>query len=225
MTYPELVQKRKKYRPDIPGLINPSEFENGDLDAGCYLEPWAKWHDSVPAKIFIVGQDWGGTAYYKANNGKDNGQSPTCKNLKALFEVLNIDIGEPHNSTSVTGIHFTNIIPFLRTGKMQGELNKILNQSLINQFASEFTKPLISVVKPKVIVTLGMSALIGVTWLYNYNFGKNVRLRDLLMQGPFELAGGIKLFPMFHCGSNGVNRNRKLDQQKDDWKRILPYIL
>jgi hypothetical protein len=218
MNYAELVQKRKAYKLEVPGLINQSEFENGELDAGCYLAPWAKWHNSTPAKIVVIGQDWGETSYYKANNGRDHRDNPTCKNLKALFEVLGIDVADPENHKNESEVHFTNIIPFLRTGLMQGELHKILDQSIINKFADEFTKPLISIIKPAVIITLGMYAFKGIASLYQLKVDKNTLLKDLLMQSPFELPGEMKLFPMFHCG------NRNLVQQKKDWAKVLMCI-
>ena len=40
MTYKELVDKRKKYKNRIEGLINPNEdIETKIYDDGCYLEP------------------------------------------------------------------------------------------------------------------------------------------------------------------------------------------
>jgi hypothetical protein len=73
MTYKELVEKRKKYKIGIEGLLNPNDnIETKIYDKGCYLDPWAKWHKSVPADIMVVGQDWGSVKYYLKNSGGDN---------------------------------------------------------------------------------------------------------------------------------------------------------
>jgi len=224
MTYNDLVEKRKAYNLQIEGLINAADIKGNDYDAGHYLEPWAKWHNSSPAQILLVGQDWGGQKYYLNNRGGDNDQNPTCKNLITLFERIKIDVGFPSAPIKEVNLHFTNIIPFLRTDQMQGSLNKILTQTLINEFAIEFTKPLIEIVEPQIIVTLGIAAFRGITSIYEMTTSNNVKLKDIVGHGPVILKEGLLLFPMFHCGSSGVNRNRKLIEQMADWDKIGPYL-
>ncbi|MDB5022869.1 MAG: hypothetical protein JWP78_624 [Mucilaginibacter sp.] len=220
MTYPELVLKRKNYNLQIPGLINPSCYDHGKFDSDSYLEPWAKWQNSIPAEILVIGQDWGGVDYYRKNNGKDNSLNPTCRNLIRLFEVVNINIGSPEMPGSSGRVHFTNIIPFLRTGQMQGDLNRILNQKLINEIAEEFTAPLISIVKPRIIITLGTVPLRAVLSIFKIKPQYHT-LKEFVSGSPLNLDSGLYLFPMYHCGSSGANRNRKLELQKQDWLRIL----
>ena len=58
MTYEELVAKRKNYGLSFEGFLNQAKIENGIYDKGNYLEPWAQWHNSVPADVLVVGQDW-----------------------------------------------------------------------------------------------------------------------------------------------------------------------
>jgi hypothetical protein len=224
MTYIDLVEKRKAYNLQIEGLINAADIKGNEYDIGQYLEPWAKWQNSCPAQILLVGQDWGGQKYYLKNNGRDDDQNPTCKNLITLFKQIKIDIGLPSAPIEEASVHFTNIIPFLRTGQMQGSLDKILTQTLINAFANEFTKPLIEMVEPQIIITLGMAAFKGITTIYEIAASGNIRLKDIVGHGPIILKGGLLLFPMFHCGSSGVNRNRKLIEQMADWDKIVPYL-
>jgi len=220
MTYPELVLKRKKYNLQIPGLINPSCYDDGKFDSDCYLEPWAKWQNSVPAEIMVIGQDWGGIDYYERNNGNDNSQNPTCRNLIRLFDVIKINIGTPELPVNSGRVHFTNIIPFLRTGQMQGDLNRILNQKLINEIAEHFTAPLISIVKPRIIITLGIAPLRAVLSIFKIK-PQYQTLKKFVACPPLTLDSELYLFPMFHCGSSGVNRNRKMEFQIEDWSRIL----
>jgi hypothetical protein len=224
MDYTDLVNKRKSHQCTIPGLINPSDLENGLFDEGEYLEPWGKWHKSIPADILVIGQDWGGQDYYLKNNGKDENKNPTCTNLISLFESIKINIGTPTFPNSTAKLHFTNIIPFIRTGKMQGELEKILNQDLVNEFANAYIKPLISIVKPRIIISLGSVAFKGVASNYNFEFKNSGKILSIVVQAPFEINDEFYLFPMYHCGSSGINRNRNLSLQKDDWSKILPYL-
>lgn len=55
MTYEELVDKRKNYKIGIEGFLNPNDTKTYDKE--CHLEPWTKWHNSIPAEIMVVGQD------------------------------------------------------------------------------------------------------------------------------------------------------------------------
>jgi hypothetical protein len=224
MTYNDLVEKRKVFNLQVEGLINAADIKGNDYDTGHFLEPWAKWHSSSPARILLVGQDWGGQKYYLKNSGKDDDQNPTCKNLITLFEQIKIDVGLPSAPIKEANLHFTNIIPFLRTGQMQGLLDKILTQTLINEFANEFTKPLIEIVEPQIIITLGMAAFKGISSIYEIVPSGTAKLKDIVGHGPVILKGGLLLFPMFHCGSSGVNRNRKIMDQMADWHRISPYL-
>lgn len=222
MIYKEIVDRRKNSKIALEGFLNPSNTNMYDED--CFLEPWAKWHKSIPADIMVVGQDWGNVAYYFKNTGKDNDKNPTCINLIELFKVLDIPIGTPNNPEGKYRLHFTNIIPFLRTGKMQGSLEKLIDQNNVNEFADNFIKPLIEIVNPKIIITLGLSSLKSVLSIFARSIPNSSRLRDLVEQGPIELEKNLILFPMFHCGSSGVNRNRSLVDQKSDWFKIRPYL-
>ncbi|EHQ28629.1 uracil-DNA glycosylase family protein [Mucilaginibacter paludis] len=224
MTYEELVTKRKNYKVQIPGLINQRDVENNLFDEGNYLDPWAKWHNSIPADIMLIGQDWGSTSYYLKNNGRDQDMNPTCRNLSLLFNELGIQIGDPNNPALNQKFHFANIIPFLRTGDMQGGLNKILSQAKINEFAEEFIKPLIEVVKPTIIITLGRASTTGVMSVFGQTLSTNRIFKDFVEASPIKLKENLLLFPMYHCGSSSVNRNRNLDEQKQDWSKIKEYI-
>jgi hypothetical protein len=224
LNYQQLVLKRKYFRPLVDGLINQQVVQGAAFDKGEFLEPWAKWHNAIPAKILLVGQDWGGVNYFISNGGRDDECNPTCRNLSELFKEINIDIGTPKDPNKTANVHFTNIIPFLRTGPMQGSLEKILTQDVINEYAYNFTGPLIAIVEPRIIITLGKSAFRGIASLYGIDIGKRTRLRDFTEQCPLQLTESILLFPMFHCGSSGVNRSRKMVIQKSDWLKIAAFL-
>jgi hypothetical protein len=220
MTYEELVNKRKNYDLKIPGLINYGVGDYRTYDLGYYLDPWAKWHKTIPSDILLIGQDWGNLTYYSKNQGYDDDNNPTCRNLITLFEQLNIDIGKPNTPAKNLKIHFTNIIPFLRTGEMQGGLNKILNQDKINEFASDFIKPLIEITNPPIIITLGKASTIAVMAIFGQIVSKNKPFKNLVDGEPINLKDGVSLFPRYHCGASSINRNRNLEQQKKDWSKI-----
>jgi hypothetical protein len=38
-------------------------------------------------------------------------------------------------------------------------------------------------------------------------------------------SGGVAVLPMYHCGAGTLNRNRNLERQFEDWKRIGEFLL
>lgn len=224
MTYTELVNYRKKYDVKITGFINQSQVAPIELDMGDHLEPWSKWQGKIPADILVVGQDWGSEDYYLKNNGKDDDVNPTCKNLISLFEEIGIKIGTPGEPKRDVNIHFTNIIPFLRTGKMQGSAEVKINNGVIKKCANEFLEPLIDIVKPKIIIALGAWPFLGVVSALKVDYDKKKKYRELVNASPFYSGDSILIFPMFHCGTLSINMNQPLAGQKKDWSKIKQHI-
>jgi uracil-DNA glycosylase len=217
MNYQELVNKRKEYHLDeSTGFINQSEIENGEYDSGEYLDPWGQWHNAVPARI---GQDWGGKKYFLKNKGKDVDSNYTCSNLVKLFAEAGIDIGKPNSPGLNSRLHFANLISFIRVGPMQGNGDNIINDIFINKCIDEFIRPLINIVEPEIIITLGSFPFKGVLMAFDKTETVS-SFTSLVENAPIELRPGLKLYPMFHCGAMGVNLNRKLEKQKMDWGKL-----
>ena len=224
LRYTELVDIRKQYKlPLESAFINQANFENGIFDKATLLDPLAHWHRKIPADILVIGQDWGGADYYKNNKGRDSDSNPTCLNLRELFMAVGIDTGSP-SKPSPELLHFTNIIPFIRRGAMQGSLQPLITQDSINHFASTFTIPLIALVNPKIIITLGLAATKAVFFIYNINVSKGKQLKRIMELSPFSGINSPLIFPVYHCGSSTINRNRSLDEQKADWEKMLNYL-
>jgi hypothetical protein len=221
VTYEELVNNRKAYELDFKGLINQSEL---DFDNDCYLDPWGKWYNHPNPDILVIGQDWGNVKCYNKNNGRDDALNPTCSNLAKLFSSIGIEIGTPANPDHNLKIHFANIIPFIRRGKMQGSLELILNQNDVNNFALSFISPLIEILKPKVIITLGLASTRAVLNIFAVKVEKTTRLTDMVTDSPINLTANIKLLPMFHCGASVINRTRSLQEQEKDWLKVKAMI-
>jgi len=222
MDYIELVNKRKLYPVTYNGFINQSQIEKGIFDTGSYLEPWGQWHNAVPTDILLVGQDWSGQDYYIKNEGKDIGTNFTCSNLIKLCTQAGFDIGTPQKPFSDLKLHFANVIPFIRKGEMAGNKNNIINDGIIKDCSIEFLKPLIDIVSPKIIITLGSCAYKGVRYAFDLPADKSFTIA--VDNAPIAIEPDIKIFPMFHCGAMGVNRNRKLPKQSEDWSKLIPYV-
>ena len=80
-------------------------------------------------------------------------------------------------------------------------------------------QPLIDLIGPQIVITLGLRALNSV--LYLYGMPKPKRLRDVVENGDsIRPPGGILLFPMYHCGQRVWITHRPRDQQLQDWARV-----
>jgi len=214
--YDKLVSKRKEFT-FCEGLVNPSKIENGKYDSANHIGPWSAWHGNLEAKILVVGQDWGDENYYLNNKGYDTDSNPTSKNLVEIFSMLDIDIGLPSNPNTNTKLFFTNTI----LGVKDGGMSSPVNAKWVNEGANEFLAPLITILQPNIIITLGTNPYKAVAEVYGLR--KSMSLKELVGQEPVKLNDGKLLFPMFHCGGLGL-RNRSLRLQKEDWSKVKKYV-
>lgn len=208
---------------------------------------WTYWqgHNQLDAKILLVGQDWGSVfddssletinQIELANQGRpyhylEGNQSITDKNLVELFKVLNyLDITQPHPD-----LFFTNYILGYRNKGFSGKFDKrwIAHDT-------PFFRELVHIIEPNVILCLGRTTFESVVAslsdsktvrIQNYNSfieGKDNPVKIMLEDGK-----AVYVFALAHCGALGtMNRNRgkgwltdKLQLQKEDWKKILPYL-
>ena len=213
--YEALVLKRKNYKFP-PGLVNPAEVEEGIFDREINIGPWCKWQGNLDAKIMLIGQDWGTVKYYLQTKGCHRDESRTNASLIELFKSIGIDIGTPSHPNHKASCFFTNAILGLKDDKaMAGKVK----DSWLKDNAKVFLKPNIEIIKPKIIITLGVNAYKALTYIYGL---KNERLIQLIEKNPKKLANGILVFAMYHCGGLGL-ANRKLELQKSDWKKIKQY--
>ena len=136
-----------------------------------------------------------------------------------MLNAAGITTGTLDNPESNYKIHFTNIIPFIRTGEMQGNKEGIISKTVIQECAVQFLKPLIEIVKPKIIITLGLSVFEGLQAIFNIKPSTR-SFTSIVEDSPLFIDSTLKIFPMFHCGAMGVNLNRRFEIQKEDWRKV-----
>ena len=212
--YYKLVEKRKKYK--FKELKNPSDILDGIYDNEISINPWSLWQNNLDAKIMVIGQDWGDENYYIKNKGRDSDDNPTNLNLIELFKVLKIDIGTPNNPCKSYPLFFTNAIQGIKENGMSSKVK----DSWLKESGEEFLKPLIEIIKPKVIVTLGAKTLKAINYIYPINSNKT--LSSIQKINPIRV-NEMNLFAFYHCGGLGL-ANRPLSEQKRDWTKIKEYI-
>lgn len=237
--YQKLVDARKKCalckaKPDYE-LLNASSIQHGRFDSQ-ELGPWSLWHADLNAAVLVIGKDFGSVAYFEKNNGCDEIENPTnsalINDLKHAGISLTPPKRVPHAPNKGSGFFFSNsVLCLARDHKNLG------NESMTTKVYPEWVKTcssyylgkLISILAPKIIISLGKEALYAVAVALDKqnDWGIDNNLNFLLASkvdraAPFQ-ANEILVFPVFHSSFRHINRGSELN--KSDWSRIKEQIL
>ena len=213
LSYKQLVKKRKTCCL-CSELVNPSQCEQGHHDSN-HIGPWSQWQGNLDAEIVVVGQDWGDTDYFIKNHGVDAKDNSTNNMLRDLLFSIGIDISLPHERQESSRVFLTNAILCLKTtGGMQGKVES----DWFSNCGGEFLRPLIEIVKPKVVICLGERAWRSVVTAFGQRPG---RFRESV-ENPkgIQLMESVVAMAVYHCGAKSSNMNRSRDEQLCDWQRI-----
>ncbi|MCT0198658.1 uracil-DNA glycosylase family protein [Synechococcus sp. CS-1325] len=214
--YQDLVACRKNCRL-CTELKNPAETSLAVHDSD-QIGPWSRLAADLCAEVLVVGQDWGDVRYFKENKGVDLPLNPTTNTLRCLLQILNRDLPSKIDSGKGSGIFLTNAILCLKDGGMQSKVHR----EWFDNCGKHFLLPLIELISPVIVVTLGEMAYRTVVSSYELRPSK---FRDAVeTEGGVNLPGGRKLFPVYHCGQRILNTHRKKVVQIEDWKRIRRYL-
>ncbi len=216
--YANLVRKRKEY-DFSDGLQNPAKILGGTFDCD-EIGAWSTWHSDLNAKILLIGQDWGCENYFINNQGKDSDDNQTCINLKKLFNEIGFYLGTAiPKFPNKNGLFFTNSVLGIKYGNMAARIK----MEWLRNSTEGFTKELIEITEPEIIITLGKIAFRALQIIWPDLPSKDT-LKSLVVRDDLKVnKGRIQVFPRFHCSGLGL-RSRSLDRQKDDWRRILPFL-
>jgi len=213
--YAALVQARKACS-SCQGLVNPSRSCGGEYDCD-QIGAWSAWQGNLDARVMVIGQDWGDERSFIADRGCDSPSSPTNQALIRLMAAIGMSIGSPAQHGNGTAF-FTNAILCLKDGGLQ---SKVEDQWFAN-CGKQFLLPLIQLVHPRVVVTLGEAAYRCIE--REYRLPKAGFRQAVEMPRGAIIEDGVRLFPRYHCGRRIQNTHRKMDQQIEDWKRIRPFL-
>ncbi len=216
--YNQLVTARKECRlcSELK-LTNQSQAEYDTSSIG----KWSDWQGNLNANIMVIGQDWGSLTYWNENRGTDSPNNPTNLNLIRLFDTLGCKIGTIHKPTIDQPLFFTNSVLCLKQGNMSAKLT----QKCIQNCGSRFLKPLVDLINPGLIITIGYKPYASLLALYKPNGWEKIKpLKAVVRQAPIILnPEGLKLIPMYHCGGLGL-ANRRMEEQLKDWKDINKWL-
>ncbi len=216
------------------------------FDACHEINLWTYWQgrNNLDARILLVGQDWGNpwdascdnfmknlscVGVGPMDNYMENNESITDQNLTALFrESLGIDVSRP-----CSDVFFTNYVLGYRTGKISGGFRKAWARH-----DQVFFKELVEIIEPKVILCLGRNVFEAALMSFHKRPTPKIRRYNDYIESTnnpqtvtLECGKTIPVFALAHCGAMGtMNRNKgkyledKLLLQKEDWRRIVPYL-
>jgi DNA polymerase len=197
--YQALVTARKACQR-CAGLENPATIAEGRYDSE-EIGPWTLWQGDLEARLMVVGQDWGDTAYFLRHRGQEASRNPTNERLAALLDAIGLPIGSPAAPRPAAGVFLTNACLCLKRGGLQGAV-----QAEWFRHCASFLRGQIELVGPAVVVALGR-------WAY-----ESVLRGFGLRAGPFrravETAEGVRLpsgaevLPVYHCGARILNTHR-----------------
>lgn len=245
--YQELILKVKT---DYDNRDREQPGTNAQLhwfDACQEINLWTYWQGRgcYDPQIMLVGQDWGSPWDKSANSTIEqirlanhhqsydylrNNPSKTDANLIKLFpEIGYDDLMHPQKD-----LFFTNFVLGYR------------NQGCSGGYRTEWAKrdqqyfsELVEILEPRVILCLGRSTFEAVLNALDSRAAVRIGNYNCFIESadnPVEVSrnsgANVNVFAVAHCGILGsLNRNRGrektqdiLEIQRNDWKRIIPYL-
>lgn len=168
----------------------------------------------------VVGQDWGDTSYFIRRQGGEGPSNPTNLGLVELVGIAGISIGDPGSTIGRDVAFFTNAILCLKNeqGGLQGKVQPSWFQNCVS-----FLRRQIEIVRPLVVVGLGERAYRAILEGFGMRCG-SFRPEVNSVAGRL-LPNGSRAFAVYHCGKRIQNTHRPMAIQREDWKRLGPYLM
>lgn len=91
-------------------------------------------------------------------------------------------------------------------------------QAMVKNCARPFLREQITLVQPRVVVTLGEQAYLGVR--HAFDLPKVSFCRAVRRHEPIPLKNDTQLIPVYRCSKRVLNKARLLPQQLQDWRLV-----
>ena len=146
----------------------------------------------------------------------------TSKEHTQLEGKKNFDLSKlyPYLYHSLTGKKFTVPLEWKVGWKAKGSVDN----EWFRNCSQTFFKPLMDIIKPRGILALGKQVSESILTLYDVQYSKHATLSKIMEQSPYRLTKSTVLFPLYHCGAGGINRNRSMSRQKEDWRVVYKWL-
>lgn len=185
---------------------------------------WTDWYQRLDAEIMIIGQDWG--PYIDMENlNKKYQENQTRNNWKELIETeksltkrqLTNFIKESSNNEVINldNFYITNAIMCARQGTSYRADNINLKKSTIN--CKDFLKEQISIINPKIILTLGYYPLLALSEIFNFEI--KATLKECIKSNPYFKVENYTIIPLYHPVAQ-IKKEEQLSQYKKIWTNL-----
>ncbi|HEY2826494.1 MAG TPA: hypothetical protein VGJ04_02755 [Pirellulales bacterium] len=188
----------------------------GDYNCGAYecdlVSPYTKTAGNFDSEIMVMLQDWCSDQGMLGldEDAKTLGYIPRLPTNKTLEKLLGAYFG-----LGLKQIYGTNLFPFIKLGPM----NAPIPCADLLRAAKEFALPQISIVKPKLVICLGLVTFNALRQAYDN--GIPIRPLNSAIESPFDI-GTTRIWCQAHTGQFGQNNRKKGDPNRvsDDWQRM-----
>ena len=202
----EIAQKRKA--TNWAGYRQIGDYHNGAYECD-FVSPYTKSAGNVDAEIFILLQDWSSDESLRGLLDSDcvhYGLTRKLPTNKRLIELLRY-----HFAAELGDVYATNLFPFIKKGNISSSLPM---RDLIRA-AQEFALPQIRIVRPKLVVCLGLQTFNAIRIACGH---KAVQRMNEAIASPFTFAGS-RIWCQAHTGARGQN-NRGRERVEEDWRKM-----
>lgn len=201
---------RRRQRSRWPGYKGIGDYHRGAYECD-HVSPYTKTAGNVHSKIMVILQDWSSDAALSQDVDLDSvtyGYATGLHTNRNLAKLL-----KEHFSVSLSDIYATNLFPFIKSGQMGTNIPR----SDLVRAAQEFALPQINIVRPKLVICLG---------LVTFNALREACGREpiyplaVAIRSPFSLAHS-RIWCQAHTGARGQNnRNTGRKRVPNDWRRM-----
>lgn len=205
--YKELVEKRKACA--LCPLHNPSRIEGGKYDCD-HLDPWATWKGDLDAEIVVVGKDWNDLDSFIQQQGVVNPKNRTNKNLVILLDFVGINVQKDK-------LFFTNSILCAK----EGGKNATVKTEWVRNCSTNFLRPLLDLIQPKLVIAMGEEAFIAVTNAFGITGLKFKEAKS--KSDPIYITESMKCFAVYHPTTFNQYGIKPRDHY-EQWERIIPHL-
>jgi Uracil DNA glycosylase superfamily len=216
MDYEDLVSTRKACRL-CHDLINPADPTLVQYD-GPEIGPWSRWLASRPAKIIVVGQDWGTERFFRETRGLGDPNNPTRQKLTEFLSLLGFKVDPANKTDETSGIFATNAILCLKRSE---SLSASVKQVWFSN-CGRFLKSTIEASSAPSIIALGRPAYESVMHAYGKHPQRDGGFRAVVDSMPIDLDPTRRLFAVYHPAARP--HSCSIRQMREDWMRITTHL-
>lgn len=205
----ELGRVRQQRR--WPGYSGIGEYHNGAYECE-WVSPYTKTAGNVDASVMILLQDWASHEWCSGPFDRETAElgytpgEPTSRNLARLLQdTFGLALLETYG---------TNLFPFVKSGGMSASIP----MPDLLKAAVEFALPQVAIVKPRLVICLGLVTFTAATVACGHSAPPNM---NTAIESPVE-HGDSLIYCQSHAGHFGrINRNKGgVDRVSQDWVRM-----